>query len=253
MTVTRTVAGGIGRLILNHPPLNILTREVLGRFREELPQLAADPSLRVLVLSAEGKHFSAGADVGEHLPPEHANLILEFIDTVTALDEFPLPVIAAVQGRCLGGGFELVQAADVIIAGESAVFGQPEILLGVIPPVACALLACRAPRGVAAQVVYAGDPLPAADAERAGLVRRVVPDSELEEAALTAAARIARHSARILRLAKRAVRDGERQQSTGAALHHAGELYLHEVMTTRDALEGLLAFVEKREPVWRHE
>ncbi len=159
MTVTRTLAGGIGRVRLDHPPLNILTREVLARFRSALETLAAEPGLRVLLLSAAGKHFSAGADVREHLPPEHTGLIPEFVETIAALDAFPLPVIAAVQGRCLGGGFELVQAADIVVAAESALFGQPEILLGVLPPAACALLPRRVPRGVAAELIYGGDPI----------------------------------------------------------------------------------------------
>lgn len=249
MTLTRSLDGAVGRLTLNHPPLNILTRELLARVRTELEAFTATPGLRVLLLSAAGKHFSAGADVREHLPPEHAALIPEFMDTVAALDAFPLPVIAAVQGRCLGGGFELVQAADIVVAGESAVFGQPEILLGVIPPAACALLPARVGRGVAAELVYGGDPIPAAEAARVGLVRRVVPDQELADAALALAGRIARHSGATLRLAKQALRSSEAGASA-AALRGQGERYLHGVMTTQDALEGLLAFVEKRAPAW---
>ncbi|HEU5261980.1 MAG TPA: enoyl-CoA hydratase/isomerase family protein [Gemmatimonadales bacterium] len=249
MTVTRALDGAIGRLTLDHPPVNILTRDVLARFRAGLAALAVEPGLRVLLLSAAGKHFSAGADVREHLPPEHTGLIPEFMDTIAALDAFPLPVIAAVQGRCLGGGFELVQAADIIVAGDGAVFGQPEILLGVIPPAACALLPTRVGRGVAAELVYGGDPLTAAEAARVGLVRRVVPDDQLAQATLAVAGRIARHSAATLRLAKRALRGGEAEASA-AGLRERGELYLHSVMTTQDALEGLLAFVEKRSPAW---
>lgn len=249
MTVTRSLDGPIGRLTLDHPPLNILTRDVLARLRAELAAFAATPGVRVLLLSAAGKHFSAGADVREHLPPEHAALIPEFMDTVAALDAFPVPVIAAVQGRCLGGGFELVQAADIIVAGEGALFGQPEILLGVIPPAACALLPARVGRGAAAQLVYGGDPMSAAEAAQVGLVRQVVPDDQLAKAADAWAGRIGRHSAAALRLAKQALRAGE-PAARAAALQAQGELYLHQVMTTQDALEGLLAFVEKRAPAW---
>ncbi len=250
-TVTRAADGGIGRLTLDHPPVNILTREVLARLRAELAALAAAPGLRVLLLSAAGKHFSAGADVREHLPPEHTALIPEFMETIAALDAFPLPVIAAVQGRCLGGGFELIQAADIVVAAQSALFGQPEILLGVIPPAACALLPRRVARGAAAELIYSGDPISAVEAERLGLVRRVVPDDHLAEAGLALAARIARHSAAALRVAKRALRTGEGAAVAGpAALREQGELYLNGVMTTQDALEGLRAFVEKRAPAW---
>ncbi|HET9383942.1 MAG TPA: hypothetical protein VFO67_02265, partial [Gemmatimonadales bacterium] len=92
--ITATVANGIGRLIIDNPPLNILTRAELATLRRELAPLAAQPDLRVLVLSARGKHFSAGADVGEHIPPHHLTLIPDFLATVAALEAFPVPIIA---------------------------------------------------------------------------------------------------------------------------------------------------------------
>ena len=104
MSVHASIEDGLGRIVLSHPPLNILTRDVLAGVRRELDRLAGEPSLRVLLLGAEGKHFSAGADVGEHLPPDYRELIPEFMQTVADLVSFPLPVVAAVQGRCLGGG-----------------------------------------------------------------------------------------------------------------------------------------------------
>lgn len=246
-----SVQGGIGRLVLSHPPLNLLTREVLAGLRAELARLLSESALRVLLLSAEGKHFSAGADVAEHLPPHDAALIPEFLDTVAALDLFPLPVVAAVRGRCLGGGFELVQAADLIVAGEGAMFGQPEIALGVIPPAACVLLPLRVGGPLAAELIYGGEPITAAEAERAGLVRRVVADAEVEQEALRVAERIARHSGAALRLAKRALRLSS-VEPRPEALRQVGRIYLDGVMATADALEGLRAFVERRQPVWTH-
>lgn len=240
---------GVGRLTLDDPPLNILSRELLTKIRTALASLAADDSLRALVLSAAGENFSAGADVREHLPPEHSELIPEFIETIQALDAFPVPVLAAVQGRCLGGGFELVQPADIIIAGESAVFGQPEIRLGVIAPAACALLPRLGLGSAADEMLFTGDSISAERAHQLGLVRSVVPDDQLEEAALTLARRITRNSPAALRLAKRAIRDGA-HGPRAEAMRSAGRLYLDEVMATRDALEGLQAFMEKRTPEW---
>ncbi len=252
MTAVRvTVEAGIARVVLSRPPLNILTREVLGCLHDELIRLENDRLLRVLLLTAEGKHFSAGADVGEHLPPEYEEMIPEFLATVAAIDMFALPVVAVVRGRCLGGGFELVQAADVVIAGESATFAQPEIMLGVFPPAACALLPDRSPRGVAAELVLTGDPITAEDAKNVGLVRRVVPDDQLDEVADELANRIARHSAAALRLAKRALKSGLRSRRA-VALRDAEEIYINELMHTADATEGLRAFQEKRAPVWSH-
>jgi cyclohexa-1,5-dienecarbonyl-CoA hydratase len=251
MAIATTVDGGVGRIVIDHPPLNILTRDVLRRLHDELRRLAERADLRVLLLGAAGPHFSAGADVAEHLPPHHLSLIPEFLETIAALDAFPLPVIAAVRGKCLGGGFELVQPVDLIVAAEDATFGQPEIVLGVFPPAACVLLPGRVPAGLAAEIVYSGDAVSAVRAEHLGLVARVVPAAEVEQVALDLALRIARHSAAALRAAKRTLhRAGAAERQV--ALRQAGHAYLHELMDTHDAIEGLRAFTEKRRPVWRH-
>jgi cyclohexa-1,5-dienecarbonyl-CoA hydratase len=251
MTVAVTTESGIGRIELDHPPLNILTRDVLRHLHEQLRSLAEQPDLRVLLLTATGEHFSAGADVGEHLPPHHLSMIPEFLETVAALDAFPVPVVAGVRGKCMGGGFELVQPADLIVAGQGASFGQPEIGLGVFPPAACVQLPGRLPPALVSRMIYSGVSISAAEAERWGLVVRVVPDEEVERAALEEARRIARHSAAALRTTKRALR-GAGAVARHAALRAAGHLYLHELMETHDAVEGLRAFTEKRRPTWRH-
>ena len=248
--VATTTENGIARVTLGNPPLNILTRAILGELRTAFRSLADDPSLRAVVLGAAGKHFSAGADVGEHLPPAWKAMIPEFLDTVAALRAFPVPLIAAVRGRCLGGGFELVQAADLIVAGESATYGQPEIVLGVIPPAACALLPDLVGPVRAAEIVFTGDPLSAAQALAAGLVARVVPDDDVDAEALALAGRIARHSAAALRVAKRALRAPVRERAEADALSAAGRRYANDLMRTADATEGLTAFLQKRTPTW---
>jgi cyclohexa-1,5-dienecarbonyl-CoA hydratase len=246
-----TVADGVARVVLDHPPHNILTRDVLAELRQALRGLADRRDLRVLVLAATGKHFSAGADVAEHMPPSFRDLIPEFIETVLAVGDFPLPVIAAVQGRCLGGAFELITAADIIIASEEATFGHPEIKLGVFPPAACVLLPARCALGVASEVLYAGEPLTAVQARDAGLARNVVPLDQLEAAVSALAGRIARHSAVALRLTKRCLRETWLVQRE--MLWRAGRIYTEDLMATDDAVVGLAAFLEKRQPVWRHE
>ena len=249
--VTSAVTDGVGLLTLRHPPLNILTRAVLDELLAALGALAADPALRVLVVQAEGPHFSAGADVAEHLPPHERALIPRFMAAIRALNEFPLPVVAAVRGRCLGGGFELAQAADVILAGTSARFGQPEIVLGVTAPAACALLPRRAPGGLVAALLFTGDPIDAEEARAAGIVRAVVADEDVDAASLQLAGRIARHSRTALVLTKRGLRAGA-MADEAQALRDNEALYLDELMATEDALEGLRAFVEKRRPTWTH-
>jgi len=249
--VTTRVADGIGTLTLDHPPLNILTHAVLDALFAALASLKDDPTLRVLVLQAEGKHFSAGADVAEHLPPQHRTLIPRFMETIRAVNEFPLPVLAAVRGRCLGGGFELAQAADIIVAGESAMFGQPEIVLGVTAPAACALLPGRCAPAVAATLLFSGDPIGALEARAVGIVRRVVPNVDVESETAALAARIAQHSRAALRMTKLGLR-AEPMAREAAAMRRNETIYLDELMATRDAVEGLTAFIEKRSPAWTH-
>ncbi|HEY0303473.1 MAG TPA: enoyl-CoA hydratase-related protein [Longimicrobiales bacterium] len=236
-------------LTLHAPPLNILTCEVLRQLRHGLEEAQQYRELRVLLIQAEGKHFSAGASVEEHLPAKYREMLADFTRTILALYEFPLPVIAAVQGRCLGGGFELVQAADLIVAADDAHFGQPEIQLGVIAPAACALLPNKLGPAKAAELLYTGAMVPASAAETAGMVLRVVPATELRAEALAVARQIARHSAAAVRMTKRALRAGA--HSIEPALAATCNVY-EELMATHDAVEGLNAFVQKRTPQWTH-
>ena len=251
MTLKIGLSDGIATLMLDHPPLNVLTLALVRQIRQTLADLAKERELRAVLLAAEGRHFSAGADVGEHLPPVGREMIPEFMETLEALASFASPVIAAVRGRCLGGGFELVQCADVIVAGESASFGQPEIVLGVTAPAACALLPRRATPGTAAELLFSGDVIPARQAADLGLVQRVVPDGEVESEARALAQRFARHSASTLRATKRTLLAAA-ERPRADALRTATAIYLAELMETEDAVEGLRAFLEKRTPTWRH-
>ena len=249
--VKTTVEGGIGTVRLANPPVNVLTRALMGDLRSALERLAEISDLRALVLTADGKHFSAGADVTEHLEPAYRDLIPEFLELLERVGSFPLPVIAAVRGRCLGGGFELVQVADIIVAGEGASFGQPEILLGVTAPAACALLARRVGPGAAAEMLFTGQPVGAGRALELGLVRRVVPDERVEEEAQAIARQCAHLSASALRLTKRTLLAASGLPHP-EAFRKAASIYMDELMRTEDASEGLHAFLEKRAPAWKH-
>lgn len=248
MAVDHLLVDGVARITLAEPPLNILRRLMLAEVRHLLEQLAKQPSARVLVVGSEGENFSAGASVEEHLPPDYKAMIPEFMETIQELLHFPLPTIAAVRGRCLGGGFELAMAADIVIAAESAVFGVPEIKLGVLPPAACAQLPALTSMGDAAVLVFSGTALDAQSAHRAGLVWRVVPDDKLHDEALALAGKIARHSAASLKMTKKALRAGT--PWLDESMKRAADIYVKELMATEDAVEGLTAFMEKRKPEW---
>ncbi len=249
--IRTSVEGGVATMTIARPPVNVLTLALLRELGGCLERLAPVGDLRAVVLAAEGKHFSAGADVGEHLTPSYRELIPAFLRTLEAVASFPLPVIAAVRGRCLGGGFELVQMADLIVAGAGASFGQPEILLGVTAPAACAMLPRLTHRGTAAEILFTGEAIGAERALACGLVQRVVADERVEEEALSIARRCAGLSAAALRMMKRTLLATAGLPRT-EALRAAGAVYMDELMQTADAGEGLSAFVEERTPVWRH-
>ncbi|MDH3222717.1 MAG: enoyl-CoA hydratase/isomerase family protein [Gemmatimonadota bacterium] len=250
MAVHVTLEEGIGRLVLDEPPLNILSQTLMADLRQELGQLEGKRELRVLILSAEGKHFSAGASVEEHLPGSVAAMIPEFMETVGVVQAFPLPTVAAVHGRCLGGAFELALGADLIVAGEGAVFGVPEIQLGVFPPAACVQLPIRAGPSLAAELIFTGGTKQARELADTGLIARVVPDGRVLEEAISVASSIARHSGASLRAAKQALTAG--RDGWKAASARVTSIYLEELMSTRDAVEGLTSFLEKRPPEWSH-
>lgn len=250
MSLIVEVHDGIAEAILDHPPLNVLTRDALGELRAELASLAADRTLRVLLIRAEGEHFSAGASVEEHLPGAAEEMIPEFMETVRALDAFPVPVVSAVQGRCLGGALELVAAGDMIVASEDALFGVPEIRLGVFPPAACVQLPRLVPPGVAGELIYTGSLMDAQRARTVGLVLRVVPGQRLFDEARSLAGSMARWSAAALREAKKALRAGRGDLTEPMA--RASDIYLDDLMATADAPEGLASFIEKRPPEWSH-
>jgi cyclohexa-1,5-dienecarbonyl-CoA hydratase len=250
MPIDVQLQDGIASAVLKEPPLNILTQALLSELRGVLSELADDSTLRVLLLSAEGKHFSAGASVEEHLPGVVERMIPEFMETVQALHDFPVPVVCAVQGRCLGGALELVLASDLVIVGENALLGVPEINLGVFPPAACVQLPRLVPPGVAAELLFTGAPIDAVRAQSAGLVLRVAPDDELQSQAMGLAESIAAHSAAALRETKKTLRRG--MASFDQNMADASRIYLDDLMQTADAVEGLQSFMEKRKPQWTH-
>ena len=243
--------GSVARVVLKRPPLNVLHVDMIRELNQVLQDLRSESGLRALVVSAEGKVFSAGVSVEDHLPGKVEAMLGAFHDVFRNLRSLSCPTIAAVQGPALGGGCELACFADVVIASEAASFGVPEIKLGVFPPVAAVHFPHRIGLARTVQLLLSGDVLPAREAERIGLVDRVVPKAELVGEVEAAVTRFREKSAPALRLAKRAalVAPGRDFES---GLREAETLFLKELMRTEDATEGLRAFLEKRAPAWVH-
>jgi cyclohexa-1,5-dienecarbonyl-CoA hydratase len=250
--VDQGAAAGIGRLSLNRPPLNVLNMDMLRHLRAALETLAEDRSLRVLVLRADPalRVFSAGVDVADHTPERVHDLIPLFDDVCRSLAGFPLPTLAVVHGHALGGGCELAMSCDLVLAAEGANFGQPEIRLATIAPVAALRLPGLVGYRRAAELLFTGTSVSAGDAARIGLINRAVPAPELDAAAEQLAGQLAGLSGAALRICKQALRQGDPRWYEG--LPAVEQLYLEGLMATADAVEGVAAFMDRRSPVWRH-
>jgi enoyl-CoA hydratase len=243
---------GIALVTLDRPKaLNALSFELLDQLTAALEALDADPACRAIVLTGAGERaFAAGADVRELAPQTAASLDagggFAAWDRLAAIG---LPMIAAVRGFALGGGCELAMTCDMIVAAEDATFGQPEILLGVMPGAGGTQRLTRAiGKARAMELVLTGRSMSAREAEARGLVTRVVPAEATLEAALELAATIATMPPRAVRAAKAAILDAaERGLSEGLARERVTFFGLFD---TDDQAEGMAAFTQKRPPVW---
>lgn len=242
-------AGGVARIVLARPPLNILTIAMMEEVAAALRWAAALGGLKAVLFAAEGKAFSAGVDVEDHRGERVKPMLEAFHGIFRLLHDLDCPTVAAVQGAALGGGAELATFCDLVIASEAATVGQPEIKVGVFAPIAVLHYPLRVGPHRALQLLLSGRVVGAAEALQLGLVDRVVPAETLAEAVEADLGRFTAQSAAVLRLTKRAVRESLRLPFH-LALSQLEDLYQYELMATEDAAEGLRAFAEKRRPVW---
>jgi cyclohexa-1,5-dienecarbonyl-CoA hydratase len=247
-TILLEKSNGIARVTLNKPPLNVMDIAMMTELNATLQSLKQDAATKVIVLGAEGKAFSAGVDIADHTPDKVEKMLAVFHSIFHTLWSLEPPIVAAVQGSALGGGCEIALACDFIVASERAKFAQPEIKVGVFPPIAALLLPRLIARNKAMEMLLTGDALEAREAERLGLVNVVAPEAEFTAKVNTFVARLTSLSGVILRMTKRAVQLG----LTGG-LGEIEKYYLNDLMRTADAVEGLTAFIEKRTPVWKNQ
>ena len=240
---------GVGRLTLNRPPLNILNIAMIRELSAALEEAARDDSLRVLVVRANGKLFSAGVDVADHTADKVGEMIPLMDHACATLAHFPSPTLAVVHGHALGGGCEVALCCDLILAAEGANFGQPEIKLATLAPVAAVVLQQLIGYRRAAEMLFTGEAIGAPEAARIGLISHAVPAAELDATANDLIAKLSGLSAPVLRLCKQALRLGGDGWAGRSSIE---KLYLEELMLTADAHEGLAAFMEKRPPNWTH-
>jgi cyclohexa-1,5-dienecarbonyl-CoA hydratase len=243
------ISSPVARIVLRHAPLNVIDIPMMEELSQALGEIEARSNVSVIVLSGEGKDFSAGVDVAAHTPDRVESMLLKFHAVVRALVASKKVTIAAVHGHCLGGGAELAMVCDMIYTSTSAQWGFPEIKLGCYPPVACTGLAALVGQKRAAELILTGRTISGTEAAAMGLANRAVADPELYTAVNRAVAELHGLSPAALAVTKKAVYAWDAMHFD-KGLARAEKIYLEELMKTADAQEGIRAFMEKRQPKW---
>lgn len=252
-SITLNIEDRVGRIGFARPPLNIFNIAMMREIGEALNECLSRREMVAIVFesSTGARAFSAGVAVEEHVEETVYQMLESFHNIFRLLDQGAKPTIAVVDGAALGGGCELVAACDIVISSEKARYGQPEIKLGVFPPVAAVLLPRIIGEKRARELVLTGELIDAKEALRLGLVSYVVASGELETKTQEVLSKFRELSAPTLEATRRAL-DLARGSTFEAALKEVEDLYLNELMKTEDAREGVSAFMEKRKPVWRN-
>ena len=246
-----TKTNSIGKITINRPPVNVMNIETLQEINNALEVMKKDPEVKVLLITGSGsKAFSAGVEIRDHIG-DRAPIMIEVFDHLfKILLDLDKPTIAVVNGIALGGGCEVAAACDMVIASEKAQFGQPEIKLAVIPPVGAVFFSRIFGLRKGMEFILSGDNIDAREAERLGLVNKVVPDADLEKASMEFAQRFAEKSGVALRLARQCIYrtiDLNLKDALDVATELGGIS-----MASEDGVEGLSAYLEKRKPVWKN-
>jgi len=242
--------GALLRLTLARPKANLVDAAMIAALHGAFVAYRGQPGLRAVLLGAEGPHFSFGASVEEHLPDQCAAMLASLHALILAMLEFPAPILVAVRGQCLGGGLEVALAGGPIFAAPDAQLGQPEMKLGVFAPAASCLLPYRIGQPAAEDLLLSGRSVSGDEAKALGLVQYVAADPDAAALAYFEL-HLANKSAASLACALTAAR-GAMIRDVRHRLAEVERLYVDRLMQTRDANEGLVAFLAKRKPHWEH-
>lgn len=243
---------GLGTITLNRPPVNVLNIAMMEEINQVLTSWQGRKDLKVVLFDAKGKCFSAGVDVGEHMGDMAPKMIEAFHGMFRLMDGLGIPTVASVYGSCLGGGCELAVFCDLVVSADDAKYGQPEVQVGVFPPIAAQIMPRIIGRKAAMDLILSGKIISAEQALEMGLVNQVVRKAELVSATENFCKPYLNLSAEVLRKTKKAIMVGLRDDFE-PSLKLIEDIYLNELMPSADAQEGLNAFMEKRKPSWKNE
>lgn len=241
----------VARLTLSRPEHNLLNEAMLREISDGILYAGDTEGAKLIVLDSASKVFSGGIDIGEYTSQRVFQMLDAFHGAFAAMLEIGKPVICVVNGPAIGGGAELALFGDLVVATPKARFAQPEITIGVFPPLASTILPYLVGPKVALEIVLTGEPITAERALELGLVNRLVPEAQLEKTVEDLITRIATHSGPVLSMAKKAILGGM-GLSLRDGLAQSMDIFLNQLYKLEDSQEGLRALVEKRKPNWKN-
>ena len=249
--IRQRVEGPVARVTLHRPEHNLLNELVLRELADAIGTVADTRAVKLIVLEADGKVFSAGVDVGEYTAERAFSMLDAFHAACIAMVEAPQPVLVIVNGAAIGGGAELVAYGDLVIATPRARFALPEITIGMFPPLASTMFPQIIGSKRALELILTGEAISAERARELGLVNRLVPEAQLQAAVNELIVKITAQSGAVLGMAKKAVLGGM-GLSLRDSLRNSMNIFLNELYRLEDSQEGLRALLEKRKPEWKN-
>ncbi len=245
------IEGPVARITLDRPEHNLLNEAMLREIALGIEALEDHTEVKLVVLDSACKVFSGGIDVGEYSSQRVFQMLDAFHAAFTAMMEVAKPVVVIVNGPAIGGGAELAAFGDLVVATPKARFAQPEITIGIFPPLASTILPFLVGPKLALELVLTGEPITAERAKELGLVNRLVPEAQLQKTVNELIALITAQSGPVLTMAKKAILGGM-GLSLRDGLRHSMNIFLNELYGLEDSQEGLRALVERRKPQWKN-
>lgn len=246
-----TKENGIARITLNRPKHNVFNMDMMQELTSVLAEVNEDVDVKCVVIAAQGASWCAGVEVLDHKPELAPDMIRIFDALLRQIHALAVPSIAAVNGACLGGGMEVAIACDMVVAARSAVFGQPEIKLGFLPPYAAVRLPYLVGASRAIEICTTGRRYSAEAMQQMGIVCDLFDDGAFEEGLTKLTKELQHASPLILRLNKKAVKQHV-AMTLDDAMDSVSKMFLNQLMKTEDTLEGIRSFEEKRRPDWKN-
>src|SRR3954462_848530 len=241
----------VAKLVLNHPPYNVLTVPMMAEIAEAIEGLSSRNDIKAILITSSQKMFSAGISLEDSKSDRVFQTLDAFNRVFNAIREISKPLIVVVNGPAIGAGSELVAFGDMVIATPKAKFAQPEVKLGVFPPFAAVMLPMVIGPKKTYELILTGEALSAEEAHLLGFVNKVVSEADLPKTVEAIIAKIGEFSAPVLEMTKRVI-----SSSMGLPLKEAmkksQDVYLNQLMALEDVQEGLRAVLEKRKPVWKN-